>query len=1303
MNRPSFRLRRGFMILALSVFIVLSSAPAEPGALPQYCQMPPYVFQSVLPSVTVLVSNSVSMLQFAYGDNVTPTNPCDNSSNACGGFDPTKTYYGLFDNTYWYRGDTGSGGGFTKTTYLIGGTPTNPTGKPLPPGQIGGPQDVYWHGNFLNWLTTRRVDVMRKVLTGGTGNGTQLCGSGVAEWKKFTDNAKFTPVVAVNQIVHFPKSTNCTGTLLGRFVLGTGDTPYYPVANKPVGTTSGIIQEMTPRASIGLAFFDDQSSDGANLDPQVDGESIGIAGYRNRIDTPSRFNGLTVGAPLAEALWTIVGSYARIGGSDATNGPRYRNVNYNPDKDPYAFHGGPSRCVKGSVIIISDGEPCNDGKVPASYSGFNIRDYALGTPIDCDRVTGNCLAAPTFGFSSPNPIPSCPSGGATAGFEDVALFAHTTDLRGPTFGVSNLERMQNLDIYVIRAFGQDNSILPNVLKYGAINGSFDLDFGDNTTGRILPTPGSYSLDLAYIQADNGYLIEEALRRIFENLLRRATSGTAASVLASGQGSGANLVQAVFYPRRRFFDEVIGWTGTLQNFWYFIDPFFGNASIREEYPVDPNAGTKVLHLVDDKTISFYFDQVTESTKAIRYDNDPGTGNADPTGTVIPFEAVNAIWEAGRLLHAGSPNSRAIYTVTDNSYGLTNPLLQSGNSFEASRASSLASFLGAGSTTDAENIINYVRGYDFGGFRQRTVPYPVDAAFDNTVWKLGDIINSTPRIVASFPLNTYHRTYFDLTYAAFTKTSGYKNRGMVFVGANDGMLHAFRLGKLEFPGDAGWTNPLPWQRARLRNVAGDNVAMGSERWAFIPKNALPYLQAMQDNNYCHLYYVDLAPQVFDASIGGASNGVRAANSWRTVLIGGMRLGGACRDNTALCTDCVRSPVTGNGLSSYFAIDVTNPEEPKVLWEFADPELGFATTGPAVVRINALDAAGNADRTLNGHWYVVFGSGPTGPIDNNIRQFLGRSDQNLKLFVLNLEDGTPATSVPIDTSIPYAFAGSMINSTADVNLDYSDDALYVGYVRADGGIWNQGGVLRLLTKGSGNPNDWAVSTLIEDIGPVTSSVVRLQNNILHTNWLFFGSGRYYFSAPSGSDDAAVQRKLFGVKDPCFTSVNTLSPTCTDSVDPGDLTSADNPPASEPFRGWFINLDTVSPVAYDNTAAKQYFAERVITDPLALSSGSVFFTTYRPYGDDCAIGGRTFLWAVQYNTGGVPDVALRGRALMQVSTASVEQLDLSTAFTHGDATLNRGGRRSYSLEGVPPTAQGLSLLSPPPPVKRILHMIER
>jgi type IV pilus assembly protein PilY1 len=236
-----------------------------------------------------------------------------------------------------------------------------------------------------------------------------------------------------------------------------------------------------------------------------------------------------------------------------------------------------------------------------------------------------------------------------------------------------------------------------------------------------------------------------------------------------------------------------------------------------------------------------------------------------------------------------------------------------------------------------------------------------------------------------------------------------------------------------------------------------------------------------------------------------------------------------------------------------------------------------------------------------------------------------------------------------------------------------------------------------------------VIENVGPVTSSVVRLQSNTFHTNWLFFGSGRYFFATPSLLDDPSTQRKLFGVKEPCFVANQNITPNCTLRVDPGTLTSvgdatiiAEGTANVAGFPGWSIDLDTAVSVDYDGTGAKNYQAERVITDPLATSSGNVFFTTFRPYGDDCAIGGSTFLWAVRYNTGGAPTYALQGKALMQVSTASVEQLDLSSAFS-GNDTIHRGGRRSFALEGVPPTAQGLSLLSPPPPVKRILHMRER
>ena len=607
-------------------------------------------------------------------------------------------------------------------------------------------------------------------------------------------------------------------------------------------------------------------------------------------------------------------------------------------------------------------------------------------------------------------------------------------------------------------------------------------------------------------------------------------------------------------------------------------------------------------------------------------------------------------------------------------------------------------------------------------------------DNNVWKLGDVVNSTPRIVASVPLNKYDTVYNDTTYKSFIDNTTYKNRGMVFTGGNDGMLHAFRLGKLEL----SWTGKTAVQKARITNPYF-GTTLGDEAWAFIPKNALPYLKYLKDPDYCHLYYTDLAPYVFDASIGSGtgdqSQQTRTQASWRTVVIGGMRTGGACANTCAAGADCVKTPATDKGFSSYFALDVTDPTNPSLMWEFTNPNLGFTTTGPAVVRINAVNNLNDRDRSLNGEWYVVFGSGPTGPIDNTNNQFLGRSNQNLRFFVLNLKTGAVAQT--IDTTITEAFAGSMINSVADFNLDYQDDAIYVGYVKKSGSgssaTWTDGGVGRILTANT-TPNSggsWTWSPVIQGIGPVTSSVARLQNNNFSTNWLFFGTGRYFFeNPPTGTittpdiDDAAGQRRLFGIKDPCFIA-NTINPTTCGSVSPvaisalTDVTNIASVPtegnANLPgFKGWFINLDSSSTIGttstyftYDNVT-RPYRAERVITDPLATTSGVVFFTTYKPYADECALGGKSFLWALRYNTGNAPSTAvMKGKALVQVSTASVEQIDLSAAFRmdagEGAGGLHKDGRRTGAIEGVPPTAQGLSLLSQPPPAKRILHMMER
>ncbi|PZP35720.1 MAG: hypothetical protein DI603_02830 [Roseateles depolymerans] len=149
-------------------------------------------------------------------------------------------------------------------------------------------------------------------------------------------------------------------------------------------------------------------------------------------------------------------------------------------------------------------------------------------------------------------------------------------------------------------------------------------------------------------------------------------------------------------------------------------------------------------------------------------------------------------------------------------------------------------------------------------------------------LGDIANSQP---AYMKRSLWH--YSDQGYASFNSTS---RQGMVYVGANDGMLHAF------------------------------NADTGQEVWAYVPTAVIPNLYRLADKQYAsqHHYFVDASPFVQDIKIG---------SEWRTVLIGGLGAGGR----------------------AYFALDVTDPASPKALWEFTNDNLGLTYGRPEVGKLS------------------------------------------------------------------------------------------------------------------------------------------------------------------------------------------------------------------------------------------------------------------------------------------------------------------------------------------------------------------
>ncbi|MCP3868677.1 MAG: hypothetical protein GY703_11390, partial [Gammaproteobacteria bacterium] len=220
-------------------------------------------------------------------------------------------------------------------------------------------------------------------------------------------------------------------------------------------------------------------------------------------------------------------------------------------------------------------------------------------------------------------------------------------------------------------------------------------------------------------------------------------------------------------------------------------------------------------------------------------------------------------------------------------------------------------------------------------------------DNYLCKtMGDIINSTPIIVGAPPYAYDFDGYRNFLYNSEVLARDY----MVYVGANDGALHAFRLSD------------------------------GTEKWRFYP-DAVKTPMALAETNpvddmcssaFCHKFLLDGSPQAADIFVNDTTG-------WKTILTTGL----------------------GRGGSSFFAIDITygndfvettNPGQ--FLWEFTGTEaaeLGLATSDPQIIRVGKLDA--DAELTETG-WITLFGSGPLG---NTLLQ----ADKEAYLFALNSWD--------------------------------------------------------------------------------------------------------------------------------------------------------------------------------------------------------------------------------------------------------------------------------------------------------------
>jgi type IV pilus assembly protein PilY1 len=600
----------------------------------------------------------------------------------------------------------------------------------------------------------------------------------------------------------------------------------------------------------------------------------------------------------------------------------------------------------------------------------------------------------------------------------------------------------------------------------------------------------------YFYATNPAKLEEALRQVFEDILSKVASGTAAAVVSnSREGQGA-IYQALYETERIDGANSVKWIGTVRGFW--IDA--------AGYMREDTNGNGILDVASDKVFELcyaggkvkyrYIDLASPPTATCEADT--STSNAilmPPTGSKdISDLTPRPIWDAGinLMYKGGSAPARNIYTWVDADHDGVVDTSERINLSTTDIDSTNFGFLDVVDEAAADELVEYARGTEKSGMRSRTL--------SGVTYLLGDIVNSTPTVVGA-PAEAFHLLYQDESYNQFRKKYT-DRRNVVYVGANDGMLHAFNAGV--FGADATTGNP---------KFDPDGKALGEELWAYVPMNLLPHLKWLSDPDYTHVFYMDAKPRVFDAKIFTADTD--HPGGWGTVLVAGMRLGGGPMTIDTGADGFGDASVPPNDItmqSSYVVMDITNPEvAPKVLAEITAPNLGYTTSYPTAFAVRELDDDPNK-------WYLVFGSGPNNPgkaiRDDGVSAGLYIYDLNTKSFASGYG--------PKDLGLANYFVGDPVS--VDWNLSFKADALYFG--TTGGTALNPiGKLFKMALNKKFAPVDWDLPKVFFDPAQPITPTPTVTWDDKFNKWVYFGTGRMFVEDDQSS--TGVQ-SIYGIRDP-------------------------------------------------------------------------------------------------------------------------------------------------------------------------------
>lgn len=484
------------------------------------------------------------------------------------------------------------------------------------------------------------------------------------------------------------------------------------------------------------------------------------------------------------------------------------------------------------------------------------------------------------------------------------------------------------------------------------------------------------------------------------------------------------------------------------------------------------------------------------------------------------------------------------------------------------------------TYGTDIVNYFRGDETNelagqNFRLR-----------NSV--LGDIVNSDPNFV-DVPHFGYDNGMEGKPYSDFV-TEHTSRQGVVYVGANDGMLHGF------------------------------NADDGSEVIAYVPTPVYENIADLAEADYAHRYFVDGGPNVIDVFLPNMDDPDSAVDGlWRTVLAGGLNGGG----------------------QGIYALDVTDPtvfDEANanniVLWEFTDDtdaDLGYTYGKVQMAKMN------------DGTWAAVFGNGYNNSEADGAASLTGHA----VLYIVDIETGDLIKKIDTEvgsTGTPNGLATPLL---IDQDADQIADYIYAGDF--EGNMWK----FDVTSSNTANwdvawSSGGAPAPLFS--APAGQEITSQPQATFHPDnldgfMIFFGTGAYLEeddNLGSGQSD----QTFYGIWDVNSPSVPNISrsnlleqvienqysqdfDTNGDSVDDETYLLrdvSDNDIDWSTHLGWYIDL---VPEKIEGVANVANFGERQVSNAI-VRNGRVIFTTLIPSEVECEFGGTSFLMELDFRAGG-------------------------------------------------------------------------